>query len=144
MNGRPYLDVAVSIIVDTSGRFLLQQRDNIPGILHPGMVGFFGGHREGNETFLECVAREIHEEIGYFVAPERFKYLTNYRSVETDAEKRSIHEEIFVAQGIPSDSLVVTEGTLLIAEKNELHSLAQRLVPSARFGMSVFFNSQLP
>jgi hypothetical protein len=26
-------------------------------------VGLFGGHREGDEAYLECIVREIHEEI---------------------------------------------------------------------------------
>jgi 8-oxo-dGTP diphosphatase len=42
------------------GRFL---RDDITGIIHPGKVGLFGGHREGDEAYLECIVREIHEEI---------------------------------------------------------------------------------
>jgi 8-oxo-dGTP pyrophosphatase MutT (NUDIX family) len=34
------------------------------GIVAPGKIGLFGGHREGNETFLECVVREVQEETG--------------------------------------------------------------------------------
>jgi 8-oxo-dGTP diphosphatase len=64
-------DVACAILIDTFDRFLLQQRDDIPGILHPGTVGLFGGHREGGESYLECVVREIREEIGYYVSPGR-------------------------------------------------------------------------
>ena len=64
-----------AILIDSLGRFLFQQRDNIPEILYPGMIGLFGGHREGNETFLECVVREIHEEISYFLPSERFAHL---------------------------------------------------------------------
>jgi hypothetical protein len=56
-----------AILIDSLGRFLFQQRDNIPEILYPGMIGLFGGHREGNETFLECVVREIYEEISHFL-----------------------------------------------------------------------------
>jgi ADP-ribose pyrophosphatase YjhB (NUDIX family) len=52
--------IAAAIVFDTSGRLLLQQRDNIPGILYPGRIGLFGGHLEGDETFLNCVVREIH------------------------------------------------------------------------------------
>ena len=58
-------EAAAAILFDPSGRLLLQLRDNIPNILYPGMIGFFGGHREGNETFLECVVREIHEELSF-------------------------------------------------------------------------------
>ena len=41
-----------AILIDSLGRLLFQQRDNNPEILYPGMIGLFGGHREGNETFL--------------------------------------------------------------------------------------------
>ena len=65
-------EIAAAVVVDSAGKFLLQQRDNIPGILYPGKVGLFGGHREGSETFLECVARELHEELSYFIPQESF------------------------------------------------------------------------
>ena len=52
MNAPRHREIACALIIDTCGRFLLQQRDDIPGIVCPGMVGLFGGHREGDETFL--------------------------------------------------------------------------------------------
>lgn len=48
-------ETASAVLIDTAGRLLLQHRDDIPGILYPGMVGLFGGHRKGNETFLARV-----------------------------------------------------------------------------------------
>src|SRR5215468_6548023 len=71
-------EVAAALLIDTRGRFLLQQRDNVPGILFPGKIGLFGGHREGDETFLECAVREVHEEISYFISPERFEHLASF------------------------------------------------------------------
>ena len=69
-------EFSIAILIDSRRRFLLQQRDDIHGIVHPGKVGLFGGHREGEETYLQCVVREIHEEIGYFVQPDRFEHFT--------------------------------------------------------------------
>ncbi|QIG92095.2 NUDIX domain-containing protein [Bradyrhizobium sp. 6(2017)] len=42
----------------------MQRRDDLPYISDPGKISLFGGRREGTETFLECVVREVHEEIG--------------------------------------------------------------------------------
>jgi hypothetical protein len=42
MNAPRHREIACAIIIDTCGRFLLQQRDDIPGIVSPGMVGLFG------------------------------------------------------------------------------------------------------
>jgi len=45
-------DISFAILIDNQGRFLFQQRDDVPGIVALGKIGLFGGHREGNETFL--------------------------------------------------------------------------------------------
>ena len=63
---------ASAILFDTDGHLLLQLRDNIPHIRDPGKISLFGGRREGIESFLDCIVREIHEEIGYYLAPMRF------------------------------------------------------------------------
>jgi len=139
MRASRHREIACAIIIDTCGRFLLQQRDDIPGILSPGLVGLFGGHREGDETFLQCVVREVHEEISYFVAPERFERLASYSGADADAEGGTLRGEFFVARDVPADVLLITEGSLLIAEQDDLLFRERRLAPSAQFAMNVFF-----
>lgn len=56
-------EVAIAILY-RDGHFLMQLRDNIPGIVYPGCWGFFGGHLESNETPAIAVQRELKEEIG--------------------------------------------------------------------------------
>jgi 8-oxo-dGTP pyrophosphatase MutT (NUDIX family) len=126
-------ETASAILFDTAGRLLLQLRDDVPEILYPGMVGLFGGHSEGNETFLECVVREVHEEISYFVLPEQFEYLAEKHGV--DVEGGIIHCQIFVARDIPSDKLVITEGSLLIVRPDELSRIEPNLSPIARLAL---------
>ncbi|MGA7953782.1 MAG: NUDIX domain-containing protein [Gloeobacterales cyanobacterium] len=60
----PQKVVSIAILY-REGRFLLQLRDNIPGILYPGYWGFFGGHVELGETPEVAMRRELLEEIGY-------------------------------------------------------------------------------
>ena len=38
-------DISFAILIDTQARFLFQQRDDVPGIVAPGKIGLFGGHR---------------------------------------------------------------------------------------------------
>ncbi|UPK35162.1 NUDIX domain-containing protein [Bradyrhizobium sp. 186] len=128
-------ETASAILIDTAGRLLLQQRDDILGILYPGMVGLFGGHREGNETFLECVVWEVHEEVSYFVPPEQFEYLAERLGVDPDVEGGIIHGQVFVARDIPSDKLVITEGSLLIVSPDQLSRIEPNLAPSARLAL---------
>lgn len=135
----PHREVACAILIDSHGRFLLQQRDNIPGILHPGKIGLFGGHREGGESYLQCVVREIYEEIGHFVPPGQFQYLSSYEGEEPDQGGAStLHAEFFVAEDLPVQSLVVTEGLLLIIEPVKLITIDRQLTPDARFALRAF------
>lgn len=60
----PRVEVAIAILY-TADRFLMQLRDNIPGIIYPGCWGFFGGHLDPGETPEAAVKRELLEEIGY-------------------------------------------------------------------------------
>jgi 8-oxo-dGTP diphosphatase len=58
------VEVAIAIL-QLEDRFLMQLRDNIPGIRYPGYWGLFGGHLESGETPEVAVKRELFEEIGY-------------------------------------------------------------------------------
>lgn len=72
MKNRP-VEVAIAIL-HVSGQFLMQLRDDIPGIIYPGCWGLFGGHIETGETPLYALKRELMEEIGYIpVAPAQFR-----------------------------------------------------------------------
>ncbi|HAG85331.1 MAG TPA: NUDIX hydrolase [Cyanobacteria bacterium UBA12227] len=66
------VEVSLAILY-ASGQFLMQLRDNIPGILYPGCWGFFGGHLEPGEEPEEGMKRELLEEISY-VPPGLIKF----------------------------------------------------------------------
>ena len=134
-------EFASAILIDTQGRLLLQQRDDISGIRYPGKIGLFGGHREDHETFLECVVREVQEEIGTFVSPERFHHLTSYSNVDLDGG--TVRGEMFFARGVPRDSLTITEGSLLVVDVAELPSLTERMAPSTLAAVRAFCASGL-
>lgn len=125
--------VSSVILVGTCGRLILQQRDDVAGILHPGMIGLFGGHREEGETPLLCAQREVHEEIGHLLPFERFEPLLESRTVFEGTEELQNH--VFVVRGIPSDALVVTEGQALFAPPGELAALYDRMTPSTSFAV---------
>jgi 8-oxo-dGTP diphosphatase len=129
-----------AIPIDSLGRLLFQQRDNKPEILYPSMIGLFGGHREGNETFLECVVREIYEEISYFLPSERFTHLTSYTGAHPLGG--TIYGEIYVANNVPVEQLLITEGTLLPVKPEDVATIDVRFSPSARFAVNAFLNDQ--
>ncbi|MET4347076.1 8-oxo-dGTP diphosphatase [Bradyrhizobium sp. RT9b] len=131
-------EATAAIIIANDGRLILQQRDNIPGILHPGKVGLFGGHREGNESYVDCIARELQEEIGYRVPAHRLEHLATRTGDDLDVAGGLVHGEIYVVRGVPIDQLTVTEGTLLAIQAEEISAIGSKLVPSARVALEYF------
>ncbi|MHA1566163.1 MAG: NUDIX domain-containing protein [Alphaproteobacteria bacterium] len=68
------------ILVAPDGRYLMQLRDDIPGIVFPGYWGCFGGGAEPGESMDEAFIREIEEELS--ITPTGFTPFTDmlYRS----------------------------------------------------------------
>ena len=131
-----------AIIIDTFGRYLFQLRDDVVGNTSPGKIGLFGGHREDDETFLECIVREIHEEIGFFVPPDRFEHLGRFEGEDIDSKSGTIHGHLFVVRDIPVDALAITEGSLLVIEPAEIDEIETRLAPTTRLALKAYLTAR--
>ena len=56
------VDVAVGVLIDAAGRFLLTSRPE--GKVYAGYWEFPGGKLEAGESVAQALARELHEELG--------------------------------------------------------------------------------
>jgi 8-oxo-dGTP diphosphatase len=63
------VDVAVGVLIDAGGRFLLTSRP--AGKVYAGWWEFPGGKLERGESVVAALARELHEEIGIDVLDVR-------------------------------------------------------------------------
>jgi len=96
----------LGLIVDAAGRFLLQHRDDKPGISNPGKWGSFGGSLEPYETPEEGFLREIAEELQWRPSSMRLSAGTPY---VRDGSRRLVYA--FAAPlGVPIDKLQLCEG----------------------------------
>lgn len=59
---REPVDVAVGVLIDAQGRFLLTSRP--AGKVYAGYWEFPGGKLEAGETVEQALRRELHEELG--------------------------------------------------------------------------------
>jgi len=66
----------VALIVVDSANYLLQLRDQKPGIFYPGHWGLFGGALDPGETPDTALRRELFEELGF--APRDISYFTEF------------------------------------------------------------------
>jgi len=67
-------DAVAGVIVLEDGRYILQERDDKPGIFYPGHWGLFGGAVDEAETADQAIVRELDEELG--LAFERLELFT--------------------------------------------------------------------
>jgi 8-oxo-dGTP pyrophosphatase MutT (NUDIX family) len=122
-------DFSAALLVDRSGRFLLQRRDNRPDISQPGRISFFGGAREKGENVVDCIVREIAEEIGVKLPPERFEHLISLDVPDTVHIGWHVKGDYFVARNIIACNLNVTEGALVIVDREGLGAIQNELTP---------------
>ena len=64
---RTPVDVAVGVLIDARGRFLLTSRP--VGKVYAGHWEFPGGKVEPGETIEQALRRELHEELGITIGP---------------------------------------------------------------------------
>lgn len=108
------VEVALAVL-EREGRWLLQLRDDIEGIVHPGSWGLFGGHLDPGETPELALRRELQEEIGWRAGELSFWFAD-----------RDSHRVLHVFRGaltVPLEQLRLQEGQdMALAPAHELQS----------------------
>ena len=94
--------LAVAILYQDN-KFLMQLRDNIPGILYPGYWGLFGGHMEEGESPRQAIQRELLEEINYEL-PGTFSEFGMY------SDDKVIRHVFHAPLSVELDKLTLNEG----------------------------------
>jgi len=74
---RPLVQVAVGVLIEGDGRFLLTSRP--AGKVYEGYWEFPGGKLEAHETVEQALARELHEELGIHTTQ-----VQSWRSTQVD------------------------------------------------------------
>lgn len=86
------VDVAVGVLIDKEGRFLLTSRPE--GKVYAGYWEFPGGKLEAGETVEQALRRELHEELGIAigaVAPWKVE-IVDYEHARVRLHFCKVHE----------------------------------------------------
>ena len=129
-------DAAVALIVDESGRYLVQLRDSKPSIFFPDHWGCFGGALEVGETDERCVARELDEELGLDISRFAVRHFTTFTFDFGFAGGSINHRAFFevTAAAASLANLTLREGrSMQLFPGPEL--LAMQVVPYDRFAI---------
>lgn len=101
--------IAAVFIEDSTGRLVLQLRDDKPDIPYPGHWGLWGGRVEAGETPIEGAIREVQEELTLNVAQDALRF---FRSIVLESPARTWHAFFWHAGNIV-DAAIVMEGQRL-------------------------------
>jgi 8-oxo-dGTP pyrophosphatase MutT (NUDIX family) len=124
---RPHKEFAHAVIL-VSGAYVLQLRDDIPGIAYPGMWTLFGGALEPDEEPGHGLRREITEELGIMLNGCRLLWQVDRFS---EFWRQPVRHWFFVADATDEwPSHVVREGKA--AGLFRFEELPRQIVPLAR------------
>ena len=85
--------------------------------------------------------REVHEEIGYYLPPGRFKLIARYFGPHHSIPNTDARGEIFLARGVPIESLTVAEGRLNVIALDQLDAIRDHLSAPAQFGLDALLTT---
>jgi 8-oxo-dGTP diphosphatase len=104
-----YHNAASTILINNEGKFILQKRDDKPGIRDPGMLTAWGGAAEGSERPIDAAIREIKEETNLRPNENDFEFFGKYvRQYKID--NKQVINYVFILRGIDERMLKIYEG----------------------------------
>lgn len=102
-----------AILISTENEFILQLRDDKPGIASPGKVANFGGNIEEGEMPVDTMVREIYEELNIKLTKEDFHSL-GYIIKKDELTGGENQANLFLAKNINKKDLVLNEGQAIV------------------------------
>jgi 8-oxo-dGTP diphosphatase len=122
------LDSTAAVLV-CDGRYLLQHREDRPGISYPGWWSLFGGAREASESAEQAIFREIREELELELPNCRHLITCWY---EIAFENRVTRKAFFAVEleANQTGGLVLHEGQgMAWFTASEIRAIGDRIVP---------------
>lgn len=133
-------DAVAALLTLDDGRYVMQLRDDIPGIFYPACWGCFGGAIEPGETPEVALQRELREELEFEVGEAR--RFTRF-DFDFAPHGHGIVNRIYFEARVPADAFdrfVLHEGSAFRAiVGNELLS-GMRVTPYDAFAIWMHVN----
>ncbi len=125
----PELAAAAALLATPDGRYLMQLRDDKPGLRLAGHWALFGGAVEPGETEEQALRRELREELDYEAGEVR--WFTRSLHVLPRGQARILLLDFFAVPIAPEavDRMVLREGADMRLFRVEALALEPRVAP---------------
>lgn len=135
-------DAAAVVLTNAAGHYVMQVRDDKPGIFYPGHLGLFGGALLAGESYEQAAVRELEEELALRL-PGRFTFLTQMTIGFEPIGHKSV-ERVFYTAELSADEIADIrigegQGYELVAAEPLL--LQRRVVPYDAFAIWLHCNA---
>jgi 8-oxo-dGTP diphosphatase len=106
------ITVVAAVIEDHNGCFLMQLRDDIPTISHPGHWSIFGGRLEAGETISQAICREIKEELALTTEAHDYRPIETFSAqyVRSGVQVHVTYHVLYINVAERGDHAVLGEG----------------------------------
>lgn len=98
---------AIKGIIQYKKRYLLQLRDNKKRISFPNHWGLFGGRKEGKESDISTIKREIKEETNLDISVEKKILSVSFEIIGLKKKRILIYFDCIIKN---SNSIILKEG----------------------------------
>lgn len=106
---------AHALLVTAEEKIILQQRDDNPEIVNPGLISMFGGTVKKKASIKETLKRELLEELGFNIDENSLEILgVFYKAKEIDGVDWEVN--VFVVRKVSLEGLVLNEGKDFICD----------------------------
>lgn len=130
-------DAVAAILLDEAGRYVMQLRDDKPGIWYPDHWGCFGGAVEPGETPEAALARELEEEIE--LSARDASYFTRFDFDMTTLGLKSYYRIYYLVRLAPGElqRLRIHEGREVRAFEGGQLLARERVTPYDAFALGL-------
>ena len=130
-----------ALLTTKEGKVVLQQRDNNPMIVNPGLISMFGGSSRKGDSPVGCLKRELMEELELDIRLYKVGKLgIFYKTKETDGI--DYEANVFVVNNVEVESLKIHEGKGIVCGYPEELLKLDKLTRITRLVLQSYIDSR--
>lgn len=132
---------AHALLITDEGKVILQQRDNNPGIVNPGLISIFGGTIKIGDSLEQGLRRELLEELELDIELLTVKKLDTFmKTKELDGLDWEIN--VYIVNDIKPEKLKVHEGVGFVCDYAEELLKLDKLTRITRLALQSYIESK--